>query len=44
MAVAPGLIARTGRAWDRFDGPRRLVGIDLARGLAVIGMLAAHLL
>lgn len=44
MAVAPGLIARTRRAWDRFDGPRRLVGIDLARGLAVIGMLAAHLL
>lgn len=33
-----------GRAWARFDGPGRLVGIDLARGLAVLGMLAAHLL
>jgi uncharacterized membrane protein YeiB len=33
-----------GRAWNRFDGPARLVGIDLARGLAVVGMLAAHLL
>jgi len=33
-----------GRAWSRFDGPGRLVGVDLARGLAVVGMLAAHLL
>ena len=33
-----------GRAWARFDGPGRLVGVDLARGLAVLGMLAAHLL
>lgn len=33
-----------GRAWGRFDGPGRLVGVDLARGLAVLGMLAAHLL
>ncbi|WP_225310180.1 heparan-alpha-glucosaminide N-acetyltransferase domain-containing protein [Microbacterium testaceum] len=33
-----------GRAWSRFDGPGRLVGVDLARGLAVLGMLAAHLL
>ena len=44
MAAEPGLIPRTGRAWRRFDGPARLVGIDLARGLAVLGMLAAHLL
>lgn len=44
MAAEPGLISRTGRAWRRFDGPARLVGIDLARGLAVLGMLAAHLL
>lgn len=44
MAAAPGLIPRAGRAWRRFDGPARLVGIDLARGLAVLGMLAAHLL
>ena len=32
------------RAWRRLDGPGRLTGIDLARGLAVLGMLAAHLL
>lgn len=38
------MIPRMSRAWVRFDGPARLVGIDLARGLAVIGMLAAHLL
>lgn len=30
--------------WDRLDGAQRLAGIDLARGLAVMGMLAAHLL
>jgi len=44
VAAAPGLIPPTSRAWHRFDGPARLVGIDLARGLAVLGMLAAHLL
>lgn len=32
------------RALARLNGPDRLGGIDLARGLAVIGMLAAHLL
>ncbi|ALJ20983.1 heparan-alpha-glucosaminide N-acetyltransferase domain-containing protein [Microbacterium sp. No. 7] len=30
--------------WERLNGPARLGGVDLARGLAVIGMLAAHLL
>lgn len=30
--------------WDRLSGPRRVAGIDLARGLAVLGMFAAHLL
>lgn len=30
--------------WTRLSGPRRLAGVDLARGLAVLGMLAAHLL
>jgi uncharacterized membrane protein YeiB len=30
--------------WARLTGPERLAGIDLARGLAVLGMLAAHLL
>ncbi|GAB3600815.1 heparan-alpha-glucosaminide N-acetyltransferase domain-containing protein [Microbacterium tumbae] len=29
---------------DRLNGPARVAGIDLARGLAVIGMFAAHLL
>lgn len=32
------------RALVRLNGPDRLGGIDLARGLAVVGMLAAHLL
>lgn len=30
--------------WDRLNGPVRIAGVDLARGLAVIGMFAAHLL
>lgn len=30
--------------WRRLNGPRRIAGLDLARGLAVIGMFAAHLL
>lgn len=30
--------------WDRLNGPQRIAGVDLARGLAVIGMFAAHLL
>lgn len=32
------------RRWERLNGPGRIAGVDLARGLAVIGMLAAHLL
>lgn len=30
--------------WGRLNGPQRIAGVDLARGLAVIGMFAAHLL
>jgi hypothetical protein len=30
--------------WHRLNGPARLAGVDLARGFAVIGMFAAHLL
>ncbi|WP_375384977.1 DUF418 domain-containing protein [uncultured Microbacterium sp.] len=30
--------------WQRLDGPGRIAGTDLARGLAVLGMFAAHLL
>lgn len=44
MAAATGLTAWPRSRWERFDGPSRLAGIDLARGLAVVGMLAAHLL
>lgn len=51
MAAAPVLIdAATTRdgylasRWDRLNGPSRIAGIDLARGFAVLGMFAAHLL
>ncbi|MET0811546.1 MAG: heparan-alpha-glucosaminide N-acetyltransferase domain-containing protein [Microbacterium sp.] len=30
--------------WERLNGPQRIGGVDLARGLAVFGMIAAHLL
>lgn len=30
--------------WARLNGPGRIAGVDLARGLAVLGMFAAHLL
>ncbi|GAA1933540.1 heparan-alpha-glucosaminide N-acetyltransferase domain-containing protein [Microbacterium aoyamense] len=30
--------------WERLNGPQRIGGVDLARGLAVLGMIAAHLL
>lgn len=30
--------------WQRLNGPARIAGVDLARGLAVVGMFAAHLL
>ncbi|MFD4959217.1 heparan-alpha-glucosaminide N-acetyltransferase domain-containing protein [Microbacterium sp. NPDC058389] len=30
--------------WTRLNGPARIGGVDLARGLAVLGMFAAHLL
>jgi len=30
--------------WRRLNGPARITGVDLARGLAVVGMFAAHLL
>lgn len=36
--------SRLSAGWRRFDGPGREAGVDLARGLAVIGMFAAHLL
>ncbi|WP_194420004.1 heparan-alpha-glucosaminide N-acetyltransferase domain-containing protein [Microbacterium abyssi] len=36
--------ARLRSNWDRLNGPDRIAGVDLARGLAIIGMFAAHLL
>lgn len=38
------LPGRTRRNWQRLNGPARIAGVDLARGLAVVGMFAAHLL
>ena len=35
---------RLSARWNRLNGPQRIAGIDLARGLAGLGMLAAHLL
>lgn len=40
---APGG-SRLRENWARLTAPGRVAGVDLARGLAVIGMLAAHLL
>lgn len=39
--AAPAAVTRAWRSWN---GPARIHGVDLARALAVFGMLAAHLL
>ena len=39
--AAPAAVTQAWRSWN---GPARLHGIDLARALAVLGMLAAHLI
>jgi uncharacterized membrane protein YeiB len=44
VAAPTGLSGAFRSRWERFDGRSRLAGVDLARGLAVVGMLAAHLL
>jgi uncharacterized membrane protein YeiB len=47
VAAAPGLTVRPGwlaSRWTRLNGPQRIAGVDVARGLAVLGMFAAHLL
>jgi uncharacterized membrane protein len=44
VAIAAGLNGPLASRWERLNGPRRVAGLDLARGLAVIGMFAAHLL
>ncbi|WP_194408864.1 heparan-alpha-glucosaminide N-acetyltransferase domain-containing protein [Microbacterium cremeum] len=41
---APRTAARLRTRWDRLNGPQRIGGVDLARGLAVLGMFTAHLL
>ncbi len=35
---------RLASRWDAAQRPQRIAGVDLARGLAVLGMFAAHLL
>lgn len=44
MAAAAALSSHVGARWQRLHSPRRVAGVDLARGLAVLGMFAAHLL
>ena len=41
---APGSQAVRVAGWRWLTAPARLAGVDLARGLAVVGMLVAHLL
>ncbi|WP_396668532.1 heparan-alpha-glucosaminide N-acetyltransferase domain-containing protein [Microbacterium sp. R86528] len=41
MTARPGWLESR---WMRLNGPSRIAGVDLARGLAILGMLAAHLL
>ncbi|WP_300592729.1 heparan-alpha-glucosaminide N-acetyltransferase domain-containing protein [Microbacterium sp.] len=43
MVAATAVADRVVGNLRRLDGPPRIPGLDLARGLAVIGMLAAHL-
>ena len=43
MAARAGVAARLSGSLRRLDTPARIPGIDLARGLAVLGMFAAHL-
>lgn len=44
MAAPSELSSGLAGRWRRLNGPARLAGVDLARGLAVVGMLAAHML
>lgn len=43
MAASP-VVRHFATRWDRLVGAKRLAGIDLARGIAVLGMFGAHLL
>ncbi|WES65772.1 heparan-alpha-glucosaminide N-acetyltransferase domain-containing protein [Microbacter sp. GSS18] len=49
MAAASGVTLPTGSGrsrlrahWRHLNGPGRIAGVDLARGLALVGMVAAH--
>ena len=44
MTGAPAQPTWLAGRWRRLNGPQRIAGVDLARGLAVIGMIAAHVL
>lgn len=44
LSAAPVAAGRLADRWHRLNGRQRVAGVDLARGLAVMGMLAAHLL
>ena len=44
MSTRSATPSRLARGSEWFLSPSRIAGVDLARGLAVIGMLAAHLL
>lgn len=41
--AASAVTGRLARSWERLNGPARVHGVDLARGLAVVGMFAAHM-
>lgn len=43
MAAKPALTDWLADRWARLNGPGRVTGVDLARGLAVAGMFAAHM-
>lgn len=43
MAAAPTLTHWLATRWARLNGPGRVAGVDLARGLAVVGMFGAHM-
>jgi hypothetical protein len=43
-SASPSAAEWVGARGARLNGPARITGVDLARGLAVIGMLAAHLI
>lgn len=43
MAAATGLSGRLATRWSRLNERPRVAGVDLARGLAIIGMFAAHM-